>query len=224
MRAHDRHGFLRGPSAPAEDRADHVVEILGNARGPVRDGFEFLYLAKLVLEGAPFGDVLDNPFELVGGRGEVQITEVKFDGEAAIPAAPFGLSDRRAFRRIRGQADRAAELTREPLAIGRRQTLQPQTVDLNSIISNLAIFLEKVIGSDIDVQLQPGDRRPIHADPSQIEHVLIILCLNARDAMPKGGRLQISGERRRQLLPFPSRRDRGGRKTEESEWTFTRAM
>jgi two-component system, cell cycle sensor histidine kinase and response regulator CckA len=115
--------------------------------------------------------------------------------------AELGLEESRAypqiadrFARIRGQADRAAELTRELLAIGRRQTLMPQTVDLNSIISNLAIFLEKVIGSDIDLQLVPGDLRPVHADPSQIEHVLINLCLNARDAMPKGGRLQISTE------------------------------
>lgn len=98
------------------------------------------------------------------------------------------------FARIRGQADRAAALTRELLAIGRRQTLQPQSVDLNSIIRNLTVFLDKVIGSDIDLRLVLGELQPVHADPSQIEHVLINLCVNARDAMPKGGRLQIATE------------------------------
>jgi len=98
------------------------------------------------------------------------------------------------FARIRGQADRAAALTRELLAVARRQTLQPQVVDLNSVIRNLTGFLDKVIGSDIEIQLRPSDLKPVHADPAQIEQVFMNLCLNARDAMPEGGRLLIESE------------------------------
>ena len=98
------------------------------------------------------------------------------------------------FARIRGQADRAAALTRELLAIARRQTLKPQVVDLNSVVRNLTVFLDKVIGSDVEIQLRLDDLKPVHADPTQIEQVFMNLCLNARDDMPSGGRLLIESE------------------------------
>jgi len=103
-----------------------------------------------------------------------------------------GIAER--FARIRAQADRAAALTRELLAFARCQTLQPCLVDLNSVIHNLAIFLEKVLASDIEMKLIPGTLQPVQADPAKIEQVLMNLCLNARDAMPKGGRLLIETE------------------------------
>jgi signal transduction histidine kinase len=98
------------------------------------------------------------------------------------------------FSRIRAQASRAATLTRELLAIGRRQTLQRQSTDLNSILQNLTMFLSRVIPSDIQIDMNTRELRPVHADSSQIEHVLINLCLNARDAMPHGGRLLVDSE------------------------------
>jgi two-component system cell cycle sensor histidine kinase/response regulator CckA len=114
--------------------------------------------------------------------------ELGFEESQAYPQ----IADR--FARIRTQADRAATLTRELLAIGRRQTLQPKSVDLNAVIRNLIIFLDKVIGSDIEIQVITHDLKPVHADPSQIEHVFINICLNARDAMPQGGRLIVESE------------------------------
>lgn len=115
--------------------------------------------------------------------------------------AELGLEESRAypqiadrFSRIRAQADRAAALTREFLAIGRRQPLQPQAISLNSVIKNLTVFLEKVLGTDIDIDVNPRDLKPVQADPAQIEQVLINLCLNARDAMPHGGRLLLESE------------------------------
>lgn len=95
------------------------------------------------------------------------------------------------FARIREQADRAANLTRELLAFARCQELQPRPVDLNTIVQSLTTFLDKVIGRDIEMKVVPGILQPIQADPVQIEQVLMNLCLNARDAMPDGGRLAI---------------------------------
>jgi PAS domain S-box-containing protein len=102
------------------------------------------------------------------------------------------LADR--FTRIREQADRAAGLTRDLLAFARRQILQPRAVDLNAVVTTLVSFLDKVIGKDIEVKLVNGPLDLIKADPTQIEQMLMNLSLNARDAMPDGGRLVIETE------------------------------
>ena len=98
------------------------------------------------------------------------------------------------FARIREQAERAATLTRELLAFSRRQILQPRIVDLNSVTSDLASFLDKVIRKDIELKVINAPLDHIKADPTQIEQVLMNLCLNAREAMPQGGRLLIETE------------------------------
>jgi two-component system, cell cycle sensor histidine kinase and response regulator CckA len=98
------------------------------------------------------------------------------------------------FARIREQAERAAALTRELLAFARRQILQPGKVDLNAVTSDLASFLDKVIRKDIELKVINAPLDPLKADPTQIEQVLMNLCLNARDAMPQGGRLLIETE------------------------------
>jgi two-component system, cell cycle sensor histidine kinase and response regulator CckA len=98
------------------------------------------------------------------------------------------------FARIREQAERAAALTRELLAFARRQVLQPRSVDLNAITSDLVSFLDKVIRKDIELKVVNNPLDLIKADPTQIEQVLMNLCLNARDAMPQGGRLLIETE------------------------------
>jgi two-component system, cell cycle sensor histidine kinase and response regulator CckA len=98
------------------------------------------------------------------------------------------------FARIREQAERAAALTRELLAFARRQVLQPRAVDLNTVTGGLVSFLDKVIGKDIEFKSLNSKLDPVKADPAQIEQVLMNLCLNARDAMPQGGRLMIETE------------------------------
>ncbi|OLE10136.1 MAG: hypothetical protein AUG89_12940 [Acidobacteria bacterium 13_1_20CM_4_56_7] len=102
------------------------------------------------------------------------------------------LADR--FTRIRDQAERAAALTRELLAFARGQVLQPRAVDLNTVASGLVSFLEKVIGRDIEFKFLNAPLDPVKADPAQIEQVFMNLCLNARDAMPNGGRLVVETE------------------------------
>ena len=95
------------------------------------------------------------------------------------------------FARIREQAERAAALTRELLAFARRQVLQPRAMDLNAVVRGLVTFLDRVIGKDITLELHTAGLDAIKADPTQVEQLLMNLCLNARDAMPSGGRLLI---------------------------------
>jgi two-component system, cell cycle sensor histidine kinase and response regulator CckA len=96
------------------------------------------------------------------------------------------------FQNIRAQAERAAGLTRQLLAFARRQTLAPRIVDLNQMVSETTALLQKAIGEQIEIKLVLApDLQSTCADPSQMEQVLMNLCFNARDAMPKGGQLLI---------------------------------
>jgi signal transduction histidine kinase/ActR/RegA family two-component response regulator len=89
-------------------------------------------------------------------------------------------------------ARRAADLTRQLLAFSRRQILQPQVVNLDSLIEELSKMLHRLIGEDIELVFLAGqDVARVKADPGQLEQVVMNLAVNARDAMPSGGRLSI---------------------------------
>jgi two-component system, cell cycle sensor histidine kinase and response regulator CckA len=90
-------------------------------------------------------------------------------------------------------ARRAAELTRELLAFSRRQVMQPQALDLNDIVSDMGGLLQRTLGSKVDIELDLADEDlEARVDPRQLEHVLMNLVLNARDAMPSGGTVTIT--------------------------------
>jgi CheY-like chemotaxis protein len=93
---------------------------------------------------------------------------------------------------IERTAQRATELTRQLLAFSRKQLLQPKVVDLNEIVATSAAMLRSLIGEHIDLTSVPGVRLGrVRVDPGQIEQVIMNLAVNARDAMPDGGRLII---------------------------------
>ncbi len=93
---------------------------------------------------------------------------------------------------IANAAARATSLTRQLLAFSRKQMLDPKIVDLNSVVAENVKMLTRVIGEDIDLVMVPGpDIGAVKADPGQIEQVIMNLAVNARDAMPHGGKLTI---------------------------------
>jgi len=96
------------------------------------------------------------------------------------------------FQKIREQSLRAGKLTAQLLAFAGGQILQPRKVNLNALVQEEMSLLSRIIGADIEVQiLVAPDLRVTLADPSQLEQVLMNLCLNARDAMAGGGQLTI---------------------------------
>jgi len=100
--------------------------------------------------------------------------------------------ERREIGEVLKAAEHAASLTRQLLAFSRRQVLKPRVLDLNAIVGEMDAMLRRIIGEDIDLVtvLQDGLGH-VKADPGQIQQVVMNLAVNARDAMPKGGRLTI---------------------------------
>ncbi len=93
---------------------------------------------------------------------------------------------------IKKSAERAASLTQQLLAFSRKQVLQPRQINLNKLITNMEKMLKRLIHENIDlITKSDPDTGPIKADPGKIEQVIMNLAINARDAMPDGGKLNI---------------------------------
>jgi two-component system, cell cycle sensor histidine kinase and response regulator CckA len=92
---------------------------------------------------------------------------------------------------IKQNANRAAGLVRQLLAFSRRQTLRPQVLDLGEALADLSILLRRLIGEKVTLEVHARDVWPIKADLSQFEQVILNLAVNARDAMPNGGKLTV---------------------------------
>jgi nitrogen-specific signal transduction histidine kinase/CheY-like chemotaxis protein len=93
---------------------------------------------------------------------------------------------------ISSAAQRGADLTQSLLAFARRQALEPSAVDVNQLVAGMHGLLQRTLGENVEIQFKPAaDLEPTLVDPAQLESALLNLCLNARDAMPEGGRLTI---------------------------------
>lgn len=93
---------------------------------------------------------------------------------------------------IGSAADRAKELTSQLLAFSRKQVIHPKVINLNDLITNMHKMLCRIIGEDVDIETIPTKNLgQIKADPGQIEQIIVNLSVNARDALPKGGKIVI---------------------------------
>jgi two-component system cell cycle sensor histidine kinase/response regulator CckA len=111
----------------------------------------------------------------------------------AAAALPVDAPGRESLDEVKKAANRAVALVRQLLAFSRRQVLTPKVVDVAGVILDLERILRGVAGEQIDLQLALEPKLwPVRADPAQLEQVLVNLAMNARDAMPEGGRLRIA--------------------------------
>src|SRR5262249_22144992 len=93
---------------------------------------------------------------------------------------------------IHRAAQRAGSLTNQLLAFSRRQIIQPRVISVNDVVRQTEKMLQRLIGEDVELELNLGrDAGNIKADPSHIEQAIVNLVVNARDAMPVGGRITI---------------------------------
>jgi two-component system cell cycle sensor histidine kinase/response regulator CckA len=121
------------------------------------------------------------------------LTAILGSAEILLEDAALASAAREDVEQIRKAATRAAQLTHQLLAFGRRQVLQPRLLDLNDLVEDAARLLRRVLGEtvELEVELAPS-LEPVLADRSQLEQALVDLALRARDAMPNGGRLRLA--------------------------------
>ncbi len=188
-REHDREGrprvFLNNVVGFVED--GHLVRVWGTQRDVTDQRHleeQFRQSQKMEAVGQLAGGIahdFNNLLTAILGNTQLLLREL-----------PPGDSKRGDVEEIRKASERAASLTRQLLAYSRRQMLQPVVLDLNVVVAEMDKLLRRLIGEHIAlVTVLAPDLGRVKADPNQLEQVIVNLAVNARDAMPEGGKLTI---------------------------------
>jgi PAS domain S-box-containing protein len=183
---------LEGVPSPIHDEAGNVeffVAVVRDITGRIREEEERLRLEERLRQAQKMESIgllaggiahdFNNLLTAIGGYAELSLLELA-DEHAA----------RGSIEQIARAADRAASLTSQLLAFSRKQILRPSALDLNEVVGQMATMLARMLGDDVvlSTALEP-QLAPVRADPTQVEQVVLNLAINARDAMPTGGKL-----------------------------------
>jgi PAS domain S-box-containing protein len=172
------------PLRSAEGETVGAVVVFHDATERRRLEEQLLHAQKLEAVGRLAGGIahdFNNLLSVISGYGELVLADLAEPGTA-----------RSRVLEILRATERASGLTRQLLAFGRKQVIEPRVLDLNATAQDVERMLRRLIGEDVDIQLKLApDLGRIHADAGQVEQVLINLAVNARDAMPRGGKLTI---------------------------------
>ena len=124
------------------------------------------------------------------------LSSILMNAEALLHGGTLAPPDREVVREMAEAGERAAQLTRQLLTFAQRRPLLLQGLDLRELMEGVAVMLRRIIGEHVDLQCQvPSQPLPVLADVNLLEQVLMNLVVNARDAVPRGGRVRIEAER-----------------------------
>jgi PAS domain S-box-containing protein len=179
--------WMETHAVPLRNQDDEVLAALSITRDITeqrRLGEELRQAQKMEAVGRLAGGIahdFNNLLTVINGYGELMLSDLRPDH----PLRP-------ALEEIHRAGERAAELTRRLLAFSRKQMLQPKVLDLNQVVADTEQMLRRLIGEDIaiEMRLDPEIGR-VKVDPGQLSQVIVNLAVNARDAMPEGGRLTL---------------------------------
>jgi signal transduction histidine kinase/ABC-type phosphate/phosphonate transport system substrate-binding protein len=166
------------------DRVLNVIEVARDITEHRKLEAQLLQAQKLEAVGQLAGGVahdFNNLLSVINGYAQLIMAQLPDN-------APW-LAD---LQEIDKAGNRAAALTRQLLAFSRKQVMQPEVLDLNAVVAGTEKMLQRLIGEDIDLVFVPDAALGrVKVDPGQIEQVIMNLAINARDAMPRGGKLTI---------------------------------
>jgi signal transduction histidine kinase/CheY-like chemotaxis protein len=178
------HQSITPVKQPGGGEISHFIAIKRDLTEEKQLQAQFLQAQKMEIVGRLAGGIahdFNNLLTVINGTAEFGVTALK-------ESDPL----RGDFLQIQQAGTRAATLTRQLLAFSRRQIMTLDVLNLKTIIDEMQGMLQRLIGEDIDLVVAPGkDVGNVRADAGQIEQVVLNLAVNARDAMPRGGRLTI---------------------------------